>query len=758
MAENLATRGETNWEVPAITPSPEKSQTLTLSTKDKYVDKDIKVTVEKIKAGAASADAASASAASDDVALSASEISGGYKITASGSGNSKVTSAGYLNPGSLPIASTTKDYWVAKATPTSTNSTVSATTSTDIASTVVASTYTTSTTKPASGYYIGVSADASATPATASVSAGYAKEKVSATGTQSSKSAKSYVSLNASSLSATEITPGSEQTVTIGAGYYPSARTVKVKAANAGAKAVFTKSGLQRNADGVGESLGLITNTAGFTDATTASNPLSAGATLTNHALASRTYRDLSKPEEDALDLAPILISGDYLYVNKGYVGEDYKISLARLVPDNIGDVAIGAGTAALRKGNTLLDKDGVAVTGTMDNATVKSGTVSISANGAIAYNENGKFSIPITAQADAPTVVDSHVGYISNTEGTRQASEKASATRELNKIIGSINFANTDKVTPTITRQNVPTGVTNAASGNATTTAPTSGVYVAVKTGEVTRSASASVAISQAGYGDSVHHGITAGSVTVGAAASDSTYIPIATTSRTAGAGSVSGSATGVTFGAAVTTKPTSGAYVTMTGSGKVSTGDGWVAAGTTTSNSATSYYPVTVTDAQAPALVGTGVAAVNSGSITVTGSTIKKNNTSGKYEIAMSGSASIGGKIATKGFVKVGDTVTPATVSASGTAVINAGAVSCAIKSSSTLGITAPSVIANSYDGTTGTVKLSTSASGQIAHTITKTAGYIEAGTIEGTPSTVSTGNVTFGLAAYTGSYTLA
>lgn len=751
---NTANRGEANWEVPAITPSPEKSQTLTLKTKDKYVDKDIAVTIEKIKAGAASADAASASATSDDVALSASEISGGYKITASGSGNSKITSAGYLNPGSLPTASTTKDYWVAKATPTSTNSTVSATTSTDIASTVAANTYTTSTSKPTSGYYIGVSANASATPATASVSAGYAKEKVSATGSQSSKSAESYVSLNASSLSATEITPGSEQTVTIGAGYYPSARTVKVKATSTGTKAVFTKAGLQRNADGDGESLGLITNTAGFADATTSSNPLSEGATLTNHALASRTYLDLSDPNNNALDLAPILISGDYLYVNKGYIGEDYKVSLARLVPDNIGNVVISAGTDALRKGKTLLDKDGAPVTGTMDNATVKSGIVSIDTTGAITYNENGKFSVPVSAQAAAPAI--SQKGFISDAEGTRQASDKASATKELNKITGSINFANTDKVTPTITKQDVPTGVTNAASDVATTTAPTSGVYVAVKTSEVTKSASASVNISQAGYGDNTHHSIAAGNVTVGAVASDKTYVPIKTTSRTAGAGSVSGSATGVTFGAAVAEKPTSGAYVTMTGSGEVSTGDGWVAAGTTTSNSATSYYPVTVTDAQAPALVGTGAAAVNTGNITVTGSTINKNASSGNYEIAMSGSASIGGKITTKGFVKVGDTVTPATVTASGKALINAGTVSCAIKSSSTLSIATPSVVAGSYNA--GKVKLSTSASGQIAHTITKTAGYIEAGSIDGTSSTISTGNVTFDLAAYDGYYTLA
>ena len=120
------------------------------------------------------------------------------------------------------------------------------------------------------------------------------------------------------------------------------------------------------------------------------------------------------------------------------------------------------------------------------------------------------------------------------------------------------------------------------------------------------------------------------------------------------------------------------------------------------------------------------------------------------------MSGSTSIGGKITTKGFVKVGDTVTPATVTASGKAVINAGTVSCAIKNSSTLSIAAPSVVAGSYNA--GKVKLSTSASGQIAHTITKTAGYIEAGSIDGTPSTISTGNVTFDLAAYTGGYTLA
>lgn len=65
--------------------------------------------------------------------------------------------------------------------------------------------------------------------------------------------------------------------------------------------------------------------------------------------------------------------------------------------------------------------------------------------------------------------------------------------------------------------------------------------------------------------------------------------------TSRTAGAGNVNATSDNVALGTATTTEPTSGFFITTTGNGAVSTGTGYITAGSTTSHTATKYYPVT-------------------------------------------------------------------------------------------------------------------------------------------------------------------
>lgn len=95
-------------------------------------------------------------------------------------------------------------------------------------------------------------------------------------------------------------------------------------------------------------------------------------AELKNSSTSGRTYTDLSTS-------APILISGDYLYINEGYI-KDSKISLARLVPDLEGYTM--AGSDQMLDGYTLYDINGNPVTGniqtksssnlTADGATIK--------------------------------------------------------------------------------------------------------------------------------------------------------------------------------------------------------------------------------------------------------------------------------------------------------------------------------------------------------------------------------------------------
>lgn len=85
-------------------------------------------------------------------------------------------------------------------------------------------------------------------------------------------------------------------------------------------------------------------------------------ATFTNMASSGVTYVDIS-----ATPAAPILISGDYLYINKGYT-DNLKISLARLIPEGSGDITISNTSDAIRTGYAFLNAEGGVVTGTLAN------------------------------------------------------------------------------------------------------------------------------------------------------------------------------------------------------------------------------------------------------------------------------------------------------------------------------------------------------------------------------------------------------
>ena len=86
----------------------------------------------------------------------------------------------------------------------------------------------------------------------------------------------------------------------------------------------------------------------------------------------------------------------------------------------------------------------------------------------------------------------------------------------------------------PVIAVGAVPSGVTNAASGAATTTAPNSGVYVMVSSPKNTATATATISTVTAGYTDGTNYVKTQGTKAGGAAASAATYIPIKTGSAT--------------------------------------------------------------------------------------------------------------------------------------------------------------------------------------------------------------------------------
>lgn len=146
-----------------------------------------------------------------------------------------------------------------------------------------------------------------------------------------------------------------------------------------------------------------------------------------------------------------------------------------------------------------------------------------------------------------------------------------------------------------------------------------------------------------------------------------------IASTSRTAGSGAASGTASGITLGTKTTTKPSSGAYITVTGSGSVSTGNGYITEGSTSSNTATAYYPVSITAAQAKALIGNATLGASGTVSSLTPGTVSvaKNTTSGKIDISATVTASGTASATTSGsgYAEAGSTTGSGSVSGSKT-----------------------------------------------------------------------------------------
>jgi hypothetical protein len=277
-------------------------------------------------------------------------------------------------------------------------------------------------------------------------------------------------------------------------------------------------------------------------------------------------YVDISSTSE-----APVLVSGGYLYINKGYT-DDLKISLAKLVPDG---ATTGLASPHILNGYSAYNNDGTLIAGNIPTltasditvsgktvtipvhkytgvstatpitksialGTVTSGTATITALTETYNSTNDNFTVEGSATVSAPTV--GTAGYISSSEGTRNSkSNGATVNSTIPKIVGSTTITGTTTKKPVISKQNVPSGVTQAASGNATTTAPTSGVYVAVKSAANTGTLTATPGVTTAGYGTSANHGIATNTATVGATASDMTYVPITTTSATVSGKTVS-------------------------------------------------------------------------------------------------------------------------------------------------------------------------------------------------------------------------
>ena len=320
------------------------------------------------------------------------------------------------------------------------------------------------------------------------------------------------------------------KTVYIKAGSLSGSGTASAEGGNGlalGAKATTApESGFYVKASAAG---GASVATAGWVDETTPSvsvngdsyYPIDA-ATLANAGTADKIYAE---------EAGPVLVSGDYLYINKGYIG-DTKIPLADLVPNEANVVAgVDGNSHLIYKTVSVYDKDGRLVAGTMGDAVLGDiaatnvaanvSTVSVAAN-----EDKSAFKVTGTGEISGNTsVAITGAGYATSSttkNGTISGTAKVEAS--LSKItVGAVAENANLTVTPVINKDSSSA----AATGAITTVAP-SGHYVAVSADAINASTTVAPSVTSEGYGTADNFNASSATVTAGSAASGLYYVPI--------------------------------------------------------------------------------------------------------------------------------------------------------------------------------------------------------------------------------------
>lgn len=428
----------------------------TLQTEGKRVDKNIEIDIQT-PAGALSAGAGTATASSNKNILvqeSSAPATGAY-ITVTAKGKVTVGTAGFLDQGTELESNTDTKYFsiqnaqfsvsgrdvfatqdgfvgadsqnpiaqVAIGAQTITGGGLTAgagTASMESAGYYDGTSYDTTdkvalVTTEASGYYKLISKGKgtvnSAAVTKQVTTAGYFAEdaspvtEIAADSLESNEAAVNYYVLK-STLSASSVTPSTvAQTVTIGAGYYPTARTVTIAAmalatistsiANTGVSTYFN-AGTSASHD-----VSLtpqFSNTAGYLDAHTNQNEggveyltikttsVTEGTTTVSGSTATRGvaswgtgwitadsigaahFTNVAESGVNYVDIsdttdAPVLVSGSYLFIKAGYV-DNLKISLAKLVPDG---ASAQLSSDKILQGYSAYNNDGQLIAGSIE-------------------------------------------------------------------------------------------------------------------------------------------------------------------------------------------------------------------------------------------------------------------------------------------------------------------------------------------------------------------------------------------------------
>ena len=232
------------------------------------------------------------------------------------------------------------------------------------------------------------------------------------------------------------------------------------------------------------------------------------GATFANIASNGTTYKDISDTTA-----APILVSGDYLYINKGYT-DNLRISLAKLIPD---DASVLLADSHILSGYSAYNNNGVLIAGSIPTKDISD----------------------ITISTDTIIVPS---GYYATT---------ATEIIDAGDYTAGVTLSSVT-VTPSVT-------ISNGSTYGFTTTEPSSGTYITVdpSANNPTYTATGTASIIEAGY-LGLGNKNTSVTKTVAVAAGTNYYAPVITPTFSGGGLTVNTNTNTVSTNAVVTISAT--------------------------------------------------------------------------------------------------------------------------------------------------------------------------------------------------------
>lgn len=259
--------------------------------------------------------------------------------------------------------------------------------------------------------------------------------------------------------------------------------------------------------------------------------------------------------------LPTVDVAGKATVETAGWIAADnYTVTAADYKVGTVNESLIKNGTSTVISGSTINpgpSNQTISITEGYNTArTIIIGSASASDPGAVTSGSatidtlsyayvaaSNSYSISGSGNVSAPTV--NTAGYISGSIGTLNTNEDGAVVVAsvpaitLNSTLSGATSARK----PTLSKQAISiSGVTDAASGNATSSAPNSGAYVAVRSAANTAAINSAPAIATAGYGAGANFiAGTYATATVGAAQSDIYYIPIKAGTVTSGTATIS-------------------------------------------------------------------------------------------------------------------------------------------------------------------------------------------------------------------------